>query len=314
MTSNIKSGDEILDFEYPEPVWVINNILPSGLTIMAGRPKIGKSWIGMQIAFSTGQGGIFFEQKVEVGKVLYLALEDNERRIQDRMRKQQWTKKAAKNTSWITMEYFRKNIGPLHRNNNADKLYDIVKNGDYKLVVIDTLSRAFMGLKKIEDSQEVTAALSPLQETAITKNFSILIIDHHNKATSTNAILNPIDDILGSTAKAAVLDTAIGIYKDRGIYRFMAEGREVEKIDLTIEFDNHTGCWQSKGKTLPPMTEVERTLYEIICTAGKLSFSEIHEQTGMNKGNLSSRLTHMASQLNIIHKEGNIFSKNGKYI
>ena len=54
---------------------------------MAGAPKLGKSWLGLGLAIAVASGG-YALGKVGVvqGDVLYLALEDNARRLQDRLR------------------------------------------------------------------------------------------------------------------------------------------------------------------------------------------------------------------------------------
>jgi RecA-family ATPase len=61
--------------------------MTEGLTILAGKGKIGKSWLALGIAIAVASGGYALGSiKVEQGDVLYLALEDNERRLQKRLR------------------------------------------------------------------------------------------------------------------------------------------------------------------------------------------------------------------------------------
>lgn len=285
-----KSGGDILSTKYPDPVWVIPDFVPAGMTIFAGRPKIGKSWLTMQMTQAISAGGMLFGKPVQSGRVLYLALEDNERRLQERMNKQGWIKKSADNTTFFTMSDFRTYIGALHKA-GWRHLEEIVKNGGYRLVVIDTLSRAFMGLKDMNDSQEITAALSPLQELAMKNEFSILIVDHHAKPKGNNP--NPIDDIMGSTAKSAVLDTAMGIYKDTqtSALRLLAEGREVPPIDITLKFDVVTGCWQSEGDTDRYVSKAsEREIIDVLVDMGTATLSDISKAIGKDKGNTAKRL------------------------
>ncbi len=82
---------EILTAVFPEPNWIVKGLIPEGLTVLGGRPKVGKSWMLLQIALSVQCGGRFLETQVEPGDVLYLALEDNGRRLQERMRDIGWT-------------------------------------------------------------------------------------------------------------------------------------------------------------------------------------------------------------------------------
>jgi len=56
------------------------------LTILAGRPKIGKSGLALNIAIAVASGGLVFGSvQVETGSVLYLALVDTQRRLQSRL-------------------------------------------------------------------------------------------------------------------------------------------------------------------------------------------------------------------------------------
>ncbi|CAA9268551.1 MAG: DNA repair protein RadA, partial [uncultured Chloroflexia bacterium] len=68
--------------------WAVPGILPEGLSLLAGKPKLGKSWLALGLAVAKASGGLALGKiPVERGEVLYLALEDNRRRLQNRLRK-----------------------------------------------------------------------------------------------------------------------------------------------------------------------------------------------------------------------------------
>ena len=68
--------------------FVVPGYISEGLTILAGRPKLGKSWFMMETALATSMAELCLgEIRCELGDVLYLALEDNERRLQSRITK-----------------------------------------------------------------------------------------------------------------------------------------------------------------------------------------------------------------------------------
>ena len=69
---------ELLDTEFPEPKWSIPDLIPEGLTIIGGRPKVGKSWLLLQASIAVGSGGMFFGKRVERGIVLYVAFEESD--------------------------------------------------------------------------------------------------------------------------------------------------------------------------------------------------------------------------------------------
>jgi AAA domain len=81
------TAKELLDVELPEPRYAVDELITEGLTFECGAPKIGKSWLGLGLGIAVAAGGFAFGKiKVEQGDVLYLALEDNPRRLQTRLR------------------------------------------------------------------------------------------------------------------------------------------------------------------------------------------------------------------------------------
>jgi RecA-family ATPase len=79
---------ELMAMELPPVRWVIPDILPEGVTFLAGKPKMGKSWMALGLGIAVATGGVALGTKqVEQGEVLYLALEDNRRRIHNRLNK-----------------------------------------------------------------------------------------------------------------------------------------------------------------------------------------------------------------------------------
>lgn len=70
-----------------EPLdFVVQGLVPTGLTILAGLPKAGKSWLSLDMALSVSRGvGCLGERMCPKGEVLYLGLEDSDRRLQMRL-------------------------------------------------------------------------------------------------------------------------------------------------------------------------------------------------------------------------------------
>ena len=88
MPGNTFTAQELLAEELPPIRWVVRGFLSEGLTILAGKVKSGKSWLMLGIALSIAAGTpILGSYDAERFAVLYLALEDNKRRLQYRIRK-----------------------------------------------------------------------------------------------------------------------------------------------------------------------------------------------------------------------------------
>jgi hypothetical protein len=290
---NNKSGlrlltaDDILHKEWPEPVWAIPDILPVGLGILAGPPKIGKSWMGLQIAKEVTTGGNVFGREVDKGAILYLALEDPPRRLKERMKLQKWT--GTSGAHFLPLGGFMEQIGDL-RNGGSGRLAEQIDLVGYRLVVVDTFSRAIHGKQK--EVEDMTAWLTPLQEMAHNKNCAILLIDHHKKGTSFEP--DVIADILGSTAKGAMADTVLGLYRERNKSEaeLRVTGREVEEHTLSIRIDWLHGCWRmdsSKMEATPNQADVLDVLEEI----SPAKVTDIAEAIDRNKGAVYKDLTEL---------------------
>jgi hypothetical protein len=79
---------ELLAEEFPEPRWAVPGIVPEGCILLAGPPKVGKSWLTLGLGLSVASGGKALGRlAVPAGPVLYLALEDTPRRLKARLLK-----------------------------------------------------------------------------------------------------------------------------------------------------------------------------------------------------------------------------------
>jgi hypothetical protein len=82
------SANDLLAMAMPEVQWAVPDILPAGVSLLVGKPKLGKSWLAVSLAEAIAAGGVALGVKrVTRGETLYLALEDNYRRLQKRLRK-----------------------------------------------------------------------------------------------------------------------------------------------------------------------------------------------------------------------------------
>ncbi|MFZ5915525.1 MAG: AAA family ATPase [Chloroflexota bacterium] len=280
------SAGDILTTVWPEPVWAVPGLLPTGLGILAGRPKVGKSWLAMQLAQAVATGGHALGERIEPGAVLYLALEDSPQRLKDRLGRQAWPLNAM--ADFMPLGQFVDEVGDL-RNGGGERLATQIERVGYRLVVIDTLSRSCYGDQN--DVQAMTRALTPLQEMAHGRNCAILMVDHHRKGFGADP--DAIGDILGSTAKGAMADTAWGLYRERGKgnARLQVTGRDIEERNLALTWDYLTGCWQLDGDAdALEMTERRQEILDALMTLGRARMIDIAKSMGQDKSNTYRRL------------------------
>ena len=86
---NYLSAIELMQKEYEPIRWTVPGLIPEGLILLAGKPKVGKSWLALHlchaVAFESG-GFALGQIEVEPGKAVYYGLEDSERRLQERLK------------------------------------------------------------------------------------------------------------------------------------------------------------------------------------------------------------------------------------
>ena len=80
------TAKELLGHEFPEIKYAVPGIIAEGLNLLAGAPKLGKSWLALNVAAAVAYGGIALDKvPVDQGEALYLALEDPPRRLRRRL-------------------------------------------------------------------------------------------------------------------------------------------------------------------------------------------------------------------------------------
>jgi len=283
---SLLTADAILTTDWPEPVWAIPGLLPAGLTILAGKPKVGKSWLALQIAQAVAAGGVALGERVEAGPILYLALEDPPRRLKDRMRKQGWP--LGLPAEFVPIGEFAKQIGDL-KNGGGERLAHQIEARGYRLVVVDTLSRSVYGDQS--DVEEMTSALEPLQEMAHALNCAVVMNDHHRKSFGANP--DVVADILGSTAKGALADCIWGLYRERGKAgaKLAITGRDVEERTLALTWDGLTGCWQVEGDADEiALTERRQEILDALEALGRAGVIDVARAIEQPKSNTYTRL------------------------
>ena len=78
-------ADTLQSTAYEPASFVVDDLLPQGLHLLAGAPKIGKSWLALWLAVMVAKGDPIWGMGVKQGTTLYLCLEDSTLRIQNRL-------------------------------------------------------------------------------------------------------------------------------------------------------------------------------------------------------------------------------------
>ena len=79
------SCEEIMSTPIAPIPFSVENLLGQGLYLFAGAPKVGKSWLALDICLSVAKGEDVLKHQTHIGTALYLCLEDSYHRIQNRL-------------------------------------------------------------------------------------------------------------------------------------------------------------------------------------------------------------------------------------
>lgn len=239
----VYSGEELQNKELPSIRWIVSGMIPQGLAILASLPKYGKSWWVLDLCLSVAAGDKFMGHETEKMECLYLALEDSENRLQDRINKLTYRVPAPKGFRCAmiseTLDDSRL-ITQLERH-----LKEYPGTG---LIVIDTLQKVKGAIRKNESAYaDDYRQMSTLKRFADDNNICVLVVHHLRKGKSDSDVFERIsgtNGIFGSVDTAIVMQRVSRISKETTMH---IVGRDVMMDDITIVFDQGSCRWQCKG-------------------------------------------------------------------
>jgi RecA-family ATPase len=283
-----KTLAEIIETDYPPIKWVVDGVIPEGLTKIDGSPKVGKSWLALHLATAVSFGGVFMGC-ISVGQreVLYLALEDGERRIKERSIKQGGY--ANSNLFIETPISWKGGIATLR-----SYLKEFTNTG---LIIIDTLFK----FTPIEDTNEYSKTYRPisiLQEISLEFNVPIVLIHHTRKGGNNNMGEGWADEGMGSQGINGAVDTIILLQKKDGKNEgsMRIKGRDVEEKCYNVSFDRDVCSWVITGESDIVVQGVSEAQAEV------LSLLEKSGADGMKTGDIATALGKKDSAISNILK------------
>jgi hypothetical protein len=261
--SGVFTAEQLMAMELPEVKWVVPDILPEGVTLLAGKPKMGKSWMAYGLAVAVASGGVALGTKhVERGEVLYLALEDNHRRLQKRLKVLLGDSAAPAGLNmhikWPTLD--DGGAAALHR-----WLRD---HPDTRLVVVDTLKKVRPRTNGQRGMYDVDyEALEPLLPLAAEHGVAILVVHHLRKMDADD----PMDAISGSTGLTGGVDGILVLKRDRiaADAFLLVDGRDIEEpAELALKWDRNLASWAIAGSAEDfRLSEGRREIVELLGNA-----------------------------------------------
>lgn len=287
----------LMSKQLPPIKYIVPGIIAEGLTILAGRSKIGKSWLTMGLCIAVSSGGYAFGSiKCEQGDVLLLALEDNERRLQSRL-SQMLPSGNVPERLFIETAAPRLDQGLL-----ADLREWLIAANNPRMVVIDVLNRIRPPQGKAEGVYDYDVrCLIGLQELAGEFGIAIVIVHHVRKAEAED----PFDCLSGSTGLPGTADATLVLARDSQGTTLYGRGRDIEEFEKAMTFDKTTGYWSIQGDAEETRRSGERNrIRQALKDAGSsMSPAEISAASGMKSENVRFLLFKMVTAGEVVKAE-----------
>ncbi len=213
--------------------FVVDNLISQGLFILAGAPKIGKSWLALDICLSVAKGESVLNAATKQGAALYLCLEDSRIRIQNRLYEM-----TDEPTEHLHFALLANSIGSGLEEQIENFISD---HHDTKIIFIDTLQ------KIRSNSPDCTYAtdyreLSVLKSIADKHSVAIVLVHHLRKTKDAD----PFNMISGTTGLSGCVDGSFVLSESKRGSRnaiLYCVGRDIENCEIELKFNSENHRW-----------------------------------------------------------------------
>ncbi len=282
--------------------YVVPGYIEQGLTLLAGKPKRGKSWLCLHVAIAVSRGGFTLgDVKCGEGDVLYCALEDNKRRLQRRMTKLMGTQ------DWPARLRFEIAM-PRLKDGGVEFVRSWIKHANNpRLIIIDTLAKVRDPRGREQTGYEADyGAVAELKALADEYGLAIILVHHQRKLEAED----PLDSVSGTTGLTGAVDTVIVLIHDGQGVRLYGRGRDIDEIDKAVEFSPDTCVWKVLGEAQSVRRSDERgEILEVLHkAANSMTPQQLASATDKPPVNIRKLLSKMVSAGEVIK------TKRGAYL
>lgn len=278
---------QLVGRRFVEAVAYIDGMILEGLGTLGGKPKVGKSWWALRAAIAIATRGVAFGNPgrgVVQAKVLYVSLEDNERRLQQRLLELLAPGVPAPENLHLVTEWPRLDAG------GVELLAEMVERDGYRVVFIDPLGRVRGPRKGRDWYQEDTDVLGAIHDlTRSIPGLAILLV-HHNRKDDHPADF--IDALSGSTGITGVVDHIAVLRRGRGeadaVFHFTS--RDAPEHETALQLNG--GMWNELGDAaVHELSPARRDLLDAIDDLGGIERNkELAEYLGKTQAAVLEQL------------------------
>ena len=229
------TAEDLQNRTYEPTPFLVDELIPEGLHILAGAPKIGKSWLALWLCLCVSQGQPLWNFATTQGEVLYLSLEDSLQRIQTRLF--DLTEDAPPTLHFAIM------ADTLKRGLEQQIEQFLAEHPTTKLVVIDTLQRVRSTGSDSNLYANDYQDIGLLKKLADKQHIAILLIHHLRKLHDDD----PMNMISGSTGLSGAADSTFVLQKNSrlaNVASLHCTGRDIPDRTLKLEFGEEDHVWK----------------------------------------------------------------------
>lgn len=233
---NTLSMNDLLDCSFQSRPPLIDGLLYIGTYLLAGAPKIGKSFLVAQLAYHVSTGQAFWGYPVRQSGVLYLALEDDYRRLQKRMSRMF----GVEGTDNLNFAVASAQIEAGLTEQLSNYLND---HPDTKLIIVDTLQKVRETAGESYSYSNDYEAIGTLKSFASCHGICLLLVHHTRKQSAEDKF----DTISGTTGLLGCADGAFLLRKEKRTDRnaiLDVVGRDQPDQRLYLTRNEDTLIWQ----------------------------------------------------------------------
>jgi hypothetical protein len=228
--NKIITAEELRRAQYENTEFIIDKMLPVGMTLFIGAPKAGKSWLLLLLANAITVAFPVFGRKIYTrASVLYYTLEDSVRRCKYRLNKI--------GSAWMKTLFFSETA------RGTMGIINDIKALGARVVIIDTFG-AFATVQDGNDYYETTRIIREIKEIADNLKVAIILVHHTRK--STNAGGDWTSEVMGSQGLVGAADCIISLKRKRDSLdaQLLITGRDISDSHIDLFFDD--GTWVPK--------------------------------------------------------------------
>ncbi len=251
------SAQALQEADLPPVRFLVADMLPEGTGMVSAASKIGKSWLVLKMGLAIAAGEPFLQRRTSQCGVLYLALEDSLKRLQDRVNKVLDDKRAPVQFYFVT-EAPTLDTGLLE----AVEVH-ISQHPETKLVIIDTLQKI-----RGQALQRENSYAQDYREMGVVKDFmaklgvSVFFVHHNRKMRDDD---DPFNMISGTNGIMGAVDTSWVITKDKradDTATLHITGRDIPQTSTVIRFSKDAWAWEVLGDADLLAEQQARSEYE----------------------------------------------------